>query len=624
MPRVDQPIKPIAPSSQSETYLPALDGLRALAVLAVLLYHADLGWVQGGLIGVEIFFVISGFLITWLLLREFDATGQIALGRFWLRRAQRLLPATFVLIIATLVYAVTFLPGEVARLRGDALAACFYLTNWYLIYGRRSYFETTGRPSLLQHLWSLAVEGQCYLVWPPIVAGVLRRRSWLLAGTLAGALTSALVMALLFQPGSDPSRVYYGSDTRAAGFLVGAALALVWQPGKLPHLNRVEGQLLAFAGLLGLLNLAWFCWQVNAYQAALFRGGLLWVALATAVVIAALVPPQRVSPLAQVLGNPLLRYIGLRSYSIYLWHWPVYALTRPHLDQPLAGLPLLAVRLITTVALAELSFQLVEQPFRHGLLQRSWANLRVAYTDRHWDALVGWASGISTTAAFIITLSWLVLIAHPATPPPYVAASAFGAARTTAVATPTNLPVQPTITRTAAPTQLLATSAPPTAVPMPTPVPPRHVLAIGDSVMLGAAAAMSNGYDTIEVDAAVSRQAQTGSEILAARRDAGTLGDVVVVQLGNNGPLDRQQFDEMLTTLQAVPRVLVLTVRVPRPWESPNNEIIRASVVQHPNAVVLDWYAASAENYGYFWDDGLHLRPEGAAAYASLILRNLQ
>ena len=218
--------------------MPGLDGLRALAVVAVLLYHAGLASVPGGFLGVEVFFVISGYLITALLVTEWRRRGRIDLAAFWMRRARRLLPALYLVVVATLAYAVLFLPGEVAGLRGDALSAFGYVTNWYLIFGDESYFEAMGRPSLLRHLWSLAVEEQFYLLWPPMVAvgislGARRRRlRRLMFVSLAVAGGSALLMAALYAPAIDPSRIYYGTDTRATGLLFGAALAFVWRPGE--------------------------------------------------------------------------------------------------------------------------------------------------------------------------------------------------------------------------------------------------------------------------------------------------------------------------------------------------------------------------------------------------------
>src|SRR5918992_2342578 len=226
-------------------YAPGLDGLRALAVIAVLLYHAELSWLPGGFLGVEVFFVISGYLITALLLTEWWQHGRVDLKRFWIRRARRLLPALYLLLAVTLAYAVLFLPGEVAGLRGDVIAALGYVTNWYLVLGNESYFEAIGRPSLLKHLWSLAVEEQFYLLWPPVLAlglgvGATRwRERRVLLVALAGAAASALLMALLYRPEVDPSRIYFGTDTRATGLLIGAALAFAWTPW--PSAQREDG-----------------------------------------------------------------------------------------------------------------------------------------------------------------------------------------------------------------------------------------------------------------------------------------------------------------------------------------------------------------------------------------------
>lgn len=213
--------------------LSGLDGLRALAVVAVLVYHADANWLPGGFLGVEVFFVVSGYLITALLLSEWRERGGIDILAFWGKRARRLLPAVFLMILVTLVFVVLFLPGEVAGLRWDALAAFGYATNWYLVFGQESYFEAVGRPSLLKHLWSLAVEEQFYLLWPVLAAGALAvfGRRGLLLLAVAGAMGSTVLMASLYVPDVDPSRLYYGTDTRATGLLIGAALACLWVPG---------------------------------------------------------------------------------------------------------------------------------------------------------------------------------------------------------------------------------------------------------------------------------------------------------------------------------------------------------------------------------------------------------
>src|SRR5919199_276647 len=371
-------------------YLPGLDGLRALAVGAVLLYHAQAPWLPGGFLGVDVFFVISGYLIASLLLAEWRERGRIDLKAFWLGRVRRLLPALYLLLAVTLAFSVLFLPDEVARLRADAIAAFGYVTNWYLVFGHQSYFETVGRPSLLQHLWSLAVEEQFYVLWPLLFAAGMSwgvscwRKRRLLVGVIVGAASSALLMAILYRPEVDPSRLYYGTDTRATALLVGVALAFVWAPGRSrTRTGWTLALLFDIAGLAALGGLVWFCAWLDESQSFLYQGGFALVALTSAVLIAAVVHPQaRLG--AGLLGRQPLRWIGLRSYGIYLWHWPIFMVTRPGLDVPLDGLPLLALRLAATVVLAALSYRYVETPIRTGALGRAWRALREARGARRW------------------------------------------------------------------------------------------------------------------------------------------------------------------------------------------------------------------------------------------------
>lgn len=350
-------------------YLGGLDGLRALAVGGVLLYHANAG-LRGGFLGVEIFFALSGFLITALLLGEWRRDGRIDLPAFWGRRARRLLPALGLLLAGVVVIAGVLPRGEIANLRQDIIAALGYVMNWHLIAEGQPYFDPLVRPPLLQHLWSLAVEEQFYLLWPPIFALGMRwlGRGKLRLATLALAGGAAMLMARGYEPGADPSRLYYGTDTRIAGILLGAAFALEWAPWREPgKANRGAGLLLDGLGALALAGLlAGFIWGYASHP-WLYRGGFAATAAATIIVIAAVSHPRaRLLPL--LLRWRPLRWIGQRSYGIYLWHWPVFMVTRPYLDVSLSGLPLLALRIGGAVLLAELSYRFVERPIqRMGL-----------------------------------------------------------------------------------------------------------------------------------------------------------------------------------------------------------------------------------------------------------------
>ncbi|MCH8850819.1 MAG: acyltransferase, partial [Chloroflexi bacterium] len=408
-------------------YIGGLDGLRALAVIAVLLFHAELFWspvrFAGGFLGVDVFFVLSGYLITSLLLAERGRGGAIDVRAFWLRRARRLLPAVVLLIVGLLVYAAIFLPDDVAALRVDVLAAFAYVTNWYLIFDHQSYFESWGRPSLLQHLWSLAIEEQFYLLWPLLFAGGIRvlRPTGLLIALLAGAAASAVLMTVLYQNGADTSRIYYGTDTRAMALLLGSALAFVWTPERAQAAaGRARVLALDIAGFASLGVLVYFFIWLSADNPFLYQGGFAMTAVASVVVIAALV--QSGSRLGFALGLQPLRWVGQRSYSIYLWHWPVYMVTRPGLDVSFDGWQLLAFRLAIVVVLAELSYRIVEMPIRRGALSRAWNALRAGTRRQRFRWGAAYTTALGSLATGIVLFLAVVLgvavgsFASPETP----------------------------------------------------------------------------------------------------------------------------------------------------------------------------------------------------------------
>jgi peptidoglycan/LPS O-acetylase OafA/YrhL len=627
--------------------------LRALAVIAVLLYHADLAWIPGGFLGVEVFFVISGYLITALLLAEWRQRGRIDLKTFWLRRARRLLPALYVLLVATLAFAVVFLPGEIAGLRGDVLAALGYVTNWYLIFGQESYFEAVGRPSLLQHLWSLAVEEQFYLIWPPILAlglciGATRlRRRRVLTVVIFGAVASAMAMALLYVPGVDPSRIYYGTDTRATGLLCGAALAFLWSPGEkyrpsearhhrlgLPGRSRFRRRwgwtaplLLDIVGFAALGALVWFCVNLGEFQPFLYSGGFALVGIATTATIMAVVHPHSVIG-SRFLGSAPLRWVGVRSYGIYLWHWPVFMVTRPELDVPIDGLPLLALRLTATVVLADLSYRYIETPIRRGALGRAWRTLREAQGPLRRRLRLQWAGVLVPILASCALLGVAVVQAEPPEKPSYLASmksvhtveqshhASSTAGKVSSRKDGSSLEQEGQEQVKAQTTAKKTWNSGRTGSSAFT----GSVSAIGDSVMLGAVEGLQKDIHGLTVvDAEVGLQVYAATDTLRYRRSLGQLGDVVIVHLGNNGTLTKGQFDEIMRILSDVDRVVFVNVAVPRAWEEPNNEVIAEGVDRYPNAVLVDWHSASADRPEIFYKDGYHLRPGGQRLYADLI-----
>jgi len=371
------------PIKRSERYMPGLDGLRAIAVIGVIVYHLGFEWMPGGLLGVGVFFTLSGYLITDILLNQVDR-GGIKLGSFWLARARRLLPALFLMMIVVVAWVTIFGPHQPPDFRGAILSAIAYVNNWWLIFHDVSYFAQFGQPEPLNHLWSLSVEEQFYLIWPfMVMVGVkliheargatLRPR--LAIAIFVLALLSGLLMLLLYSPGIDPSRVYYGTDTRALELLVGAALAAVWPSRKLVRRiapgarNVIDG-----AGVIGLLVVFAMFWQAEEYSPFLYRGGFLLLSIATALAVAAMAHPA--SRLGPLVGCRPMRWIGQRSYGIYLWHFPIIVITGKEAVGAGVDLPLATLQVALTFVIAALSWRFVEDPIRHGALGRWWGNAR--------------------------------------------------------------------------------------------------------------------------------------------------------------------------------------------------------------------------------------------------------
>ena len=396
------------PVRSGQRYMPGLDGLRALAVLAVIAYHEQLGWAPGGLLGVGVFFTLSGYLITDLLLGQWVRSGGLNLGDFWLRRARRLLPALFVMLAVVTAWVTVVSPSRLASLRGAVVGAATYSSNWYYIYTHSSYFARFAPPGPFDHLWSLAVEEQFYLVWPwLLLAGVFflrgRRPSavrWLALPTLALAAASAVAMLVLYHPGYDPTRIYEGSDTRACGLLIGAALAMVCPSRRTAGTALWRRVALDGAGFAGLAVIGLMIWRVGQYSAFTYQGGLVLLSVATAGVVAAAACPGAL--VGAALGWKPLRWIGVRSYGIYLWHYPVIILTSP--ANSTEDLPRAALQVAASVGLAALSWHFVEEPIRRGALGRAWKQMRSRTAWQGQQAGVGgWAA--VTGGAMVVALA---------------------------------------------------------------------------------------------------------------------------------------------------------------------------------------------------------------------------
>ncbi len=612
-------------------YLPGLDGVRALAVIGVLLYHADLTWISGGFLGVDVFFVLSGFLITSLIIEEFDRSGRIDFAKFYLGRARRLLPALLIVLAAVSVAAALFWRDAASQVRADTIASLFYVNNWHYIVADSSYFEFIGRPPLLKHLWSLAVEEQFYLVWPAIAFLLMRRWRRLGVGLTAFALALASTVWMVvmstangFPEYADPSRAYFGTDSHAMGLLIGAALATFWRPGLLSRRAPTGGRVIITAvGIAALLGVVGFFVLVGEFTPWMYQqGGFLVLAVVVAVLIAAATHPA--SPLGGWMGTQPWRYVGQRSYGLYLWHWPIFMVTRPGLDIPLDGIPLLVLRLGLTFGIAELSFRFVEMPIRRGAIDR-WVKAWRSSSGPERSRRTRRGASVLVTGAVAVIAVGVLLSTAPnageAAALPTDVAEALGIDD----GGPTEVSLDdPEPTSSAAPSGTSATSAASpdasaAASPAATKNPNGNLSAIGDSVMLGARNTLKETIPGTKVDAAVSRfpGAFIGRLKRYVARDK--LADTVVVHAGTNGVLPEDMMRLMLDILEDVPTVVVVNDNMPRSWRDPNNKVIAKVVPDYDNAVLVDWYAASKDRPDYFASDGIHLTAKGAKAYANLI-----
>src|SRR3954466_7754769 len=384
------------PVKRNQRYMPGLDGLRAIAVLAVIVFHLGFDWAPGGLLGVGIFFTLSGYLITDILLSQLNQRGRIDFLRFWAARARRLLPALFLMLAIVTAWVTIFGPAQPDQFRKAVVSSVFYVNNWEQIFANVSYFARFAPEGPLNHLWSLSVEEHFYILWPflllvgvklvhehPLPSGVRPRLALL---TLAGAIASTILMAILYHPSLDPSRIYYRTDTpaprgsaqgphpRAAGLLFGCALAMVGPSRRLSRRIAPQARnLLDGLGVLGLAIIALMVWQVGQFDRFLYQGGFVVLSLATVLVLMPLTHPA--CRLGKIVGAPPLRWVGVRSYGIYLWQTPIIVLTGPG-SRPPEGLLGKALQVIAIFAVAGLSWHFVEEPIRHGAIGRFFARRR--------------------------------------------------------------------------------------------------------------------------------------------------------------------------------------------------------------------------------------------------------
>lgn len=645
-------------------YLPGLDGMRALAVIAVMLYHANHTWLSGGFLGVEVFFVISGYLITLLLIGEHERTGRINLGQFWLRRLRRLLPAVLTMMGAVAVYMALFNREPQGRTRGDFLGGIFYSSNWYQIFVGQGYTANEAFVPL-RHLWSLAVEEQFYLIWPLVMVGIIslgRNRLPRVALWLFGISAWISIMVGILFAGGDVATtcapeamngywtlfgrcvsvndaLYLSTFSRAGGLMMGAAFAMVWRPMALMRGRaRNKSRQLDGLALLGIAVLVLLTWKLTLsgdgrstgirFNPWLFRGGFFVTGLATLMVIAA-VTHQR-ARMGRLLGNPVFSWVGTRSYGMYLYHWPIYQVIRGYAGAPMT-LSQWLWAMAFTLPITEASYRFVELPIRQGRLGEWLRGDRrprtaVAFKRRQRVAGVGVVS-----AALVGFAGVSIAMADNRCVGQIECDSAAG--RAVDSTTPVIESIS-TVAQTSAiePAVSLAvaevgqtTTTPPSTAPPTTVLIDKPYFAIGESVMLGAKPVLdARGITTV---AEVSKGPDWELEQLRLAKTKYRLTQGVVIQLGTNGSVTQAQYDAVLAEVADVPRVVVMTVKAPKPWIDGNNEIIRSLPASHPNVVLLDWQVRAeeiADHLSNNVDGGVHLSDDTAKQfYRDIILQAL-
>ena len=571
-------------------YIPAIDGLRAIAVMAVLFYHLGFTWIPGGFLGVDLFFVISGYVITRLLLDSIERSGGLDLRAFYLARIRRLLPALAFMLVTTAIAIGIWAPDTIKRFLIDTPFALTGSMNWWLVGHHLDYFEAIGRPPLLQHTWSLAVEAQFYLIWPLILLAILKffgKKKISIVSLAIAAISGITLMAVSLSldaaNASKVSHVYFGTDTHSIGLFLGAALAVSWIPQNFKtDVSKKAQDFIDGIGVFGFLGILATFLLIDETKPALYKIAFPLAGLFAAAIITSIVHPA--SRFAPILQHPVLLWIGERSYAIYLWHWVIFQVTRPHVDLAGASWAMYSLRILIVFALADISLRFIELPVRRGVLNYWLKGLkyRTQAEKKRQKARVFLIVGVIIATTSIISVR-AVMIGNE---------------------------------QRAALIEQIASSNTPTATT------DNGIWLTGDSVILGIKSVLAQKHEVSLVNAHVGRQAP---ELLdAILHDKANAPDgPVVLNMGNNNALTEQQVVDILDALKGEKKVILVNTAVPRPWREGNNKLIAAVSSRYSNVRVIDWASISEGHPEYFAPDGVHLVPTGVAVYVEEISKYL-
>ena len=573
-------------------YIPAIDGLRAVAVIAVMLYHLGFTWIPGGFLGVDLFFVISGYVITRLLLDSIQRSGGLDLRAFYKARIRRLFPPLVFMIFVTIIYISIWAPETMRRFISDSPFALLGGMNWWLVFRHTDYFDTISRPPLLQHTWSLGVEAQFYLIWPLILLLVLRQfgKAKIPGAALIIAAFSGIALLLVSYEvdaanTSQVSHVYFGTDTHSIGLFLGAALAVSWVPQNLQEqVNRRAQDFIDGIGVIGFVGLLGVFLLVNESDPTLYKlafplAGIFGCAILTSIVH----PASRFAP---ILSSRVAVWIGERSYAIYLWHWVVFQVTRPAVDLEGSTWALYALRILVVFALADISLRLVELPVRSGLVEYWFKGMKYR------------TKNVQRRQKSTVVASVLLLILGTS----YISANAISQSDKEMAIVKQQLeqPVQPS---------------------EPTGTQTGGLWVTGDSVILGIHYELDARSPISIINARVGRQASELIEVMKADK-ANAADSTVIFNMGNNNKLTSDQVMAVFEEVKNQPRIIVVNTAVPRGWRDENNALIAQYAALY-GATVVDWASISMGHPEYFAPDGVHLVPAGVRAYVDAITATL-